>query len=102
MAELVHTPERPGFGCAVCRRPWPCPPAKVQLSEEYAGDLTGLCVYLSAQLGDAIEEAVRDHNWGRVDDLYDRFVSWARRPVCWPQAEQYIDRHGHVGGSGTE
>ncbi|MFI5492519.1 hypothetical protein [Actinoplanes sp. NPDC051859] len=76
--ELTHTPLQPSLDCSVCDQPWPCAPAKVELLEEFKGNLTSLMVYLGTYLDRAMREAVSDHHWGRVDNLFDRFVGWAR------------------------
>lgn len=79
MPKLEHIPTRPGFDCSLCEEPWPCAPAKVQLAEEYIGARPALMMYLSLQLYDALTEAIHDHDWKQVDDLYDRFIAWARQ-----------------------
>ena len=76
---VSHVPLRPGFDCARCGQPWPCPPGKVELAEQYHGDVLGLSRYLGAELADAMEQAVADQSWGRVDNLYDRFLGWIPR-----------------------
>ncbi|MFI5494221.1 hypothetical protein [Actinoplanes sp. NPDC051859] len=84
MQELTHTPTQPSFDCSVCDEPWPCAPAKVELAEEYLGHGIALAIYMSIHLDNALREAIADHEWGRVDDLYDRFLGWVRRG---PKAE---------------
>lgn len=70
----VHTPQRPVWTCAVCPvdTPWPCPPARVQLAEAYAGEPLALSVDLGGMLPLAAAEA------GITDprELYERFVAW--------------------------
>ncbi len=74
-----HVPGRPSWDCTVCGKPWPCAPAKVQLAEEYRESPLSLSVYLSSHLHDALTEAMHAHEWGRVDDLFERFLGWHRR-----------------------
>ena len=73
-----HMPGRPGWDCLTCGEPWPCAPAKVHLSEEYRGAHSSLMVYLHLQLKEVVDAAAKAHDWGKVDDLYDRFVGWTR------------------------
>ena len=75
---MAHAPHRPDWQCIECGEAWPCAPAKVLLSEEYPHDPAGLTIYMSGQMEQALAEAVRDHRWGRVDDLFERFVGWVR------------------------
>ncbi|MFY1695832.1 hypothetical protein [Solwaraspora sp. WMMA2101] len=71
---VVHTPHRPSWMCAACPvdTPWPCPPARIQLAEAYAGEPIALSVDIGEMLPMAAEEA------GVTDpaELYERFVSW--------------------------
>ena len=78
MPETWHHPRRPGWDCVVCREPWPCPPAKVDLAEEYANDRVSLLVYLSMQLYDAIDDSAANKGQPEPADLFDRFLGWAR------------------------
>jgi hypothetical protein len=75
---MAHAPHRPDWQCIECDGAWPCAPAKVLLSEEYQRDPAGLTIYMSGQMEEALAEAVRDRQWGGVDDLFDRFVGWVR------------------------
>jgi hypothetical protein len=80
-----HTPLRSGFDCATCGQLWPCAPAKVLLCEQFEGRASTLVRYLGAQMGEAVGEALGDRRWGRVDDMYQRFVGWVPRgdtPCC--------------------
>ena len=72
-----HIALRPGFDCGSCGQPWPCAPAKVRLAEEYVKDKLSLRLYLNLMCFEAISEAIKDHDWKKVDDLYERFVGWA-------------------------
>jgi hypothetical protein len=75
---MAHAPHRPDWLCVECGESWPCAPAKVLLCEEYQDDPASLTVYMSGQMDQALAEAVVDHGWGPVDDLFDRFVGWVR------------------------
>lgn len=75
---LAHMPHRPDWDCGNCGEPWPCAPAKVQLAEEHKDCPTRLSIYMSNQMGEALEEAVHNHDWGKVDDLFERFVGWVK------------------------
>lgn len=62
----------------MCREPWPCAPAKVELLEEYGAERTSLLIYLSLQMIDAIDDMAAN---GRAPaDLYLRFVGWVKGP----------------------
>lgn len=74
-----HVPIRPSFDCACCGESWPCAPAKVLLLEEHRGNRLSITMYLSVYMEEALGEAIRDHAWGRVDDLYERFLGWVRQ-----------------------
>lgn len=71
---LRHSPLRPSWDCGTCGQPWPCPPARVELGERYAGDRVGLAVYVGMQL----DHAAREMATADASDLYERFVSWTR------------------------
>lgn len=70
-----HLPQRPSWQCTSCDQPWPCPPARVQLGEAYAGDPFGLAMYAATLLEQAAAE-VDNHVTPR--ELYERFVAWTR------------------------
>ncbi len=74
--ETWHLPRRPGWDWVICREPWPCAPARVDLLEEYGVDRTGLVLYLSLQMIDAIDDMATG---GKApSDLHRRFIDWAR------------------------
>jgi hypothetical protein len=77
MANGEHTAERPDWTCRACGDPWPCAPAKVELTEDYRRFPSSLVVYLAAHLTDAIDDLAAGRG-GIPPDLYDRFVGWAR------------------------
>lgn len=70
----THQPRRPTWQCGRCGQPWPCSPARVELSEAYDGDRVGMAVYMAIQLYEAAAEAASVTS----EDLYERFVAWTR------------------------
>jgi hypothetical protein len=76
-----HLPVRPIWLCRVCAAPWPCGPARLALTHEYADDRIGLTVYLASLLDEASADLHRlnPQPGPEPDDLYARFVRWARR-----------------------
>lgn len=72
----LHRPDRPSWLCAACGQPYPCSPARVELSEQYADDRVGLSVYMGMQL---------EHAAGEIgattppEELFERFILWTRR-----------------------
>ncbi|WP_307848922.1 hypothetical protein [Micromonospora sp. U56] len=68
----AHVPVRPGWECADCSRPWPCPDRRQRLLSDYAGNRAALGVYLGLQLVDASSD-LRHHP---AADLYARFLGW--------------------------
>jgi hypothetical protein len=77
--QLTHTPLRPSYACGNCGELWPCPPAKAELTEQHQDDTLRLGQYLGAHMADAMEAATANPGWGRVDDLFDRFMGWMPR-----------------------
>lgn len=71
---IDHTPARPSWDCLACGRPWPCDPAREQLTRRYDG--IGLAVYA----WDRLEEAAGDLNGVPAEELFTRFLAWTRRP----------------------
>ncbi|MEV1286391.1 hypothetical protein [Micromonospora sp. NPDC049679] len=55
-APRPHVPQRPLRLCRACAHPWPCGPARLTLTAEYAEDPVALCVYLCAQLHEAVSD----------------------------------------------
>lgn len=53
-----HIAARPSWDCAVCEQPWPCANAKTDLTDEFAGHSTALCVYLAGCFHDAVNDLV--------------------------------------------
>ncbi|ROO51477.1 hypothetical protein EDC02_6355 [Micromonospora sp. Llam0] len=73
-AEPAHTPHRPSWTCAVCApdTPWPCPPARTQLAEAYAGEP----IALSVDVGEMLTVAAGEAGITDPAELYERFVAW--------------------------
>lgn len=90
-APAAHVPIRPGWECAGCGRPWPCPDRRDRLLINYAGNRAALGVYLGLQLADATSD-LRHHPAG---DLYTRFLGWLR-----PDDVQ-VDRQGRLSAPGS-
>ena len=71
-----HLPKRPSWDCEFCKEPWPCPAARVELAKEFKDSSISLSIYCATQLHAALEEAMHQHDWVKVDDLYERFMGW--------------------------
>lgn len=69
-----HHPARPSWDCVACGRPWPCDPARESLASRL--DMIGLAMYG----WDRLEEAAGELPGTPPGELFDRFVSWTRRP----------------------
>ena len=69
-----HLPEQPGWDCLACRQPWPCPPARVRLGEEYGRDRVSLSMYMAGLLNEAAGEIPSV----TPQELFERFVAWTR------------------------
>jgi len=74
MGDVEHVPDRPSWDCRACGEQWPCAPAQGALLVEFAGFLSVLRIYMSAQLGSAVDEIPEPV----PVDLYDRFMAWTR------------------------
>ena len=70
MSAPQHLPDRPGWGCLACEKPWPYSTARNALSEESGG--TTLAVTMSVYLA----EAAGDLPESTPADLYERFLVW--------------------------
>lgn len=68
----MHTYARPSWDCAGCGEPWPCAPARADLSEDYRPERIGLAVYL----GMLLVEALADQHGQAPGDLYQRMLGW--------------------------
>ncbi len=71
-----HTPQRPGWQCAVCGADWPCAPAKVALAEQHVNDKTALTIYLALRYWEAIDDALDPGGIKIITHLRERFVGW--------------------------
>lgn len=71
----AHDYLRPGWTCGGCPpgTPWPCPPAKVELGEQYAGDPLGLSWHMAKIANLAATEIP---SLGQRE-FRDRFLAWA-------------------------
>lgn len=69
-----HLPVRPQWTCAVDGKPWPCPGARVHLRTQFAGDRSGLAVYMSTQLMTAAVDITDGDSL--PPDLFNRFMAW--------------------------
>jgi hypothetical protein len=70
-----HLPARPTWDCQVCADPWPCPPAKIDLAEQYARFPAGLAIYMASVMYDAIGDLTTVGE-PTPADLYERFLAW--------------------------
>jgi hypothetical protein len=74
-----HLYQRPTWDCRICENPWPCANAKSDLLAEFAKFPSVLQIYMSAQMHDALHELTA-HGEPVPADLYQRFLSWTRKP----------------------
>ena len=81
-----HQPVRPKWTCDSCGFPWPCAPAKVELSEDFARFPTSFAAYMAQFYALAFADHAADLN-GAPPDLWTRFMGWLPSP--------------HVGANGT-
>jgi hypothetical protein len=70
-----HLGVRPSWDCRACALPWPCPQAKEILLAEFSDFPSVLCIYMSSQLEDALDDLTA-HGGHPPPDLYERFISW--------------------------
>lgn len=65
--------------CRLCAHPWPCGPARLTLTAEYAEDHVALFVYLCAQLHEAVADLHKLNPFAVPDPevLFRRFIGWA-------------------------
>ena len=73
MIAVEHLPDRPSWNCQTCEKPWPCDPARQQLSQEY--DKVGLAMYA----WDRLSQAAEDIPAMAAPELFERFLAWTRR-----------------------
>jgi hypothetical protein len=74
-ATVEHSPRRPDWMCECCGQDWPCPPAKVELSEAYGVHRVDLAVHMAVQLGHAAGDLLTSVT---TRELYERFIAWTR------------------------
>ena len=74
---VEHLCGRPDWDCLICQQPWPCANAKTDLLTEFRNFPSVLAIYLSGQMNDAIDD-LTSQGEPPPDDLYERFISWAR------------------------
>ncbi|MFI5495174.1 NADAR family protein [Actinoplanes sp. NPDC051859] len=72
-----HIAARPTWDCGVCGDPWPCGPAKEELLAQYRGFPTGLTLYLSSCLYEALAE-LSSPDVRATAALIERLLFWAR------------------------
>ncbi|HEX8631241.1 MAG TPA: hypothetical protein VF755_24035 [Catenuloplanes sp.] len=67
-----HVPARPSWECSACGRPWPCAPARAELSEAFDP------VELGVLAGERLAEAAGDLPALSPEQLFERFLGWTR------------------------
>lgn len=72
MTETTHVPKAPSWRCRDCRTPWPCAPARADMMASM--DRTARVIYISMQMA----EAAKDQPHLSADELFARFLGWAR------------------------
>lgn len=73
-----HLNARPSWDCLICQSPWPCATAQRKLLREFRRFPSVLCIYMTAQMHDALGDLV---STGHLvpGDLFERFLGWTRR-----------------------
>lgn len=74
MSSDGHVPRRPTWECVACGQPWPCPPARAQLTAELAAERVSTVSYLTAQMWVAYADLRAP-----VAELVARFLGWVGR-----------------------
>jgi citrate lyase alpha subunit len=69
-AQIVHEANRASYDCRACGRPWPCDPAREELTETHDP------VQLAIVMWDALEDAARVLSGEPAPVLFNRFISW--------------------------
>lgn len=67
---LQHPAARPSWECATCGRPWPCPPARAEIS----GGASAFAVAL--YMGLCYQEAAEELPGTPLVELHRRFLGW--------------------------
>jgi len=83
---VEHVAIRPDWTCGACGdgTPWPCAPAKVQLSEKYSKSDGDLLIHLAVCMWEAFDDglcAVVQRQQPIPPDLRTRFLDWVVRPL---------------------
>lgn len=71
-----HLPRVPYWSCRGCQRPWPCAPARVQLSTQVPRAV--LPAFMTEWLAPAALTLPADRR--APGELYERFVAWTLHP----------------------
>nr|MDT0661700.1 hypothetical protein [Micromonospora sp. DSM 115978] len=74
-----HQLDRYRWDCAQCAAPWPCPPARVELTEAYVGDPLGLAELMGRLLAEATPVTGLPGA-----ELTERFTGWVERWLAVP------------------
>ncbi len=72
--DAEHEPQKRSWDCACCGNSWPCDPAREHMTA-YLGR-----VALAVHMWERLEEAAGDLRTLPLSELFERFVSWTRRP----------------------
>ena len=72
---IEHEGVPPGWTCAACSKPWPCVPAKEELTAEFRGFPTSLTVYMASMMAAAARDFLA-HGGMPPPDLWSRFLGW--------------------------
>lgn len=70
-----HTPQADTFMCTACGQPWPCPPARQHLINEFPSR-PELSMAMAAEMEHAVRVLPADVT---PAELFDRFLGWTRR-----------------------
>ncbi|WFE42251.1 flavin reductase [Micromonospora sp. WMMD998] len=89
-----HAPLKPLWICTACAHPWPCGPARLELTAEYAGEPQ----YLALDMAGLLNEATEDMTGlcpAPPDPLalYGRFLGWVRHLTVY---RSRIRNLGHI------
>ena len=73
-----HTPLRPLWLCRTDGQPWPCGPARLALTREYAGQHAALTIHLGGTLAEAFRDlhALNPGTAPEARSLSARFLGW--------------------------
>jgi hypothetical protein len=65
-----HVERRPSWDCGACGKPWPCDPAREELTAELSPTRLRIHVWMR------LEVAAFDMPEGPVTELFERFIHW--------------------------